>query len=141
MTISRTELITARHIVHYLERKQADYEEDCERDRKEGHRPHYCEHGMNLWTDYDPICGYCEEGMHLSNPMFLRTHALAQAKQFHHKLSELNNAYHLFSRHTPDYPESLQQNITDAYLSAFNQLCKEYGVYNDQHLHDRSHSG
>jgi hypothetical protein len=37
------------------------YLEDCEQDRRNGHRPHYCFHGMSQWTDYDNICGSCEE--------------------------------------------------------------------------------
>lgn len=27
-----------------------------------GHRPHYCAHGVNQWTDYDAMCGECEDG-------------------------------------------------------------------------------
>ena len=29
---------------------------------EDGFRARYCYHGTNLWTDYDPICGYCEDG-------------------------------------------------------------------------------
>lgn len=29
---------------------------------KQGYRNHYCVHGTNLWTDYDNICGPCEDG-------------------------------------------------------------------------------
>lgn len=34
-------------------------------DRANGHRPHYCIHGTNQWTDYDNICGGCEDGVTL----------------------------------------------------------------------------
>lgn len=39
------------------------YEQDCAQDRAEGHRPHYCIHGTNQWTDYDNICGGCEDSL------------------------------------------------------------------------------
>lgn len=48
--------------VQRLREIQNNYDAECETDRKEGHRPHYCIHGMNLWVDYDPICGPCEDG-------------------------------------------------------------------------------
>lgn len=38
--------------------EEASYAED-------GYRPHYCIHGTNQWTDYDNICGGCEEGISL----------------------------------------------------------------------------
>ena len=41
----------------------ARYEEDCAYDREQGHRPHYCIHGTNQWTDYDNICGGCEDSL------------------------------------------------------------------------------
>ena len=41
----------------------ASYREDCDQDRAEGHRQHYCIHGTNQWTDYDNICGGCEDGL------------------------------------------------------------------------------
>ena len=40
----------------------AEYEEECAEYAKQGHRPHYCIHGTNQWTDYDNICGGCEDG-------------------------------------------------------------------------------
>lgn len=56
------------------------YLADCERDRRNGHRAHYCEHGTNQWTDYDNICGPCEDGFSLRDPMARRTLALESAK-------------------------------------------------------------
>lgn len=40
----------------------AEYEEECNEYAKQGYRPHYCIHGTNQWTDYDNICGGCEDG-------------------------------------------------------------------------------
>ncbi len=39
-----------------------DYREACEEDAREGHRPHYCVHGVNMWVDYDCACYRCEDG-------------------------------------------------------------------------------
>jgi len=39
----------------------AQYEIACEQAAKEGFRPHYCIHGVNMWTDYDCACYACEE--------------------------------------------------------------------------------
>jgi hypothetical protein len=40
----------------------AEYEEECAEYARQGYRPHYCIHGTNQWTDYDNICGGCEDG-------------------------------------------------------------------------------
>lgn len=45
-----------------LTKETEGYLLSVEQDRKDGHRPSHCFHGTNLWTDYDPICGYCEDG-------------------------------------------------------------------------------
>ena len=46
-----------------LTERRRMYEEECERDARNGHRAHYCIHGTNQWTDYDNICGPCEESL------------------------------------------------------------------------------
>lgn len=40
----------------------ADYKEECEAELKQGYRPSACIHGVSQWTDYDNICGWCEDG-------------------------------------------------------------------------------
>lgn len=40
----------------------AEYQAECDEAYSDGYRPHYCRHGVNLWTDYDPMCGACEDG-------------------------------------------------------------------------------
>ena len=44
-----------------LRKRDAAYREECEEYAKQGYAPHYCKHGTNLWTDYDNICGPCED--------------------------------------------------------------------------------
>jgi hypothetical protein len=63
------------------ERDYAEYVEACEQDRREGFRPHYCEHGTNCWTDYDNICGPCEDGITMRDGVQRRERALAEAKR------------------------------------------------------------
>lgn len=65
-------------------RYRADYAEylaACESDRRDGYRPRECEHGTDQWTDYDKICGGCEEGITMRDGLQRRTRALAEAKR------------------------------------------------------------
>lgn len=55
----------------YAEAKQ-DRADDVAVDAANGHRPNYCIHGTNQWTDYDNICGGCEEGVTLLNMSVMR---------------------------------------------------------------------
>jgi hypothetical protein len=52
-------------ILKSLRERDREYQEACEADWRRGFRPHYCPHGMNLWVDWDPICGPCEESLTL----------------------------------------------------------------------------
>jgi hypothetical protein len=61
MATDKSTLKLALKIMKRLRRQWEMYLEDCEEWRKDGHRPHYCFHGTNQWTDYDNICGWCEE--------------------------------------------------------------------------------
>lgn len=53
----RTQQIATR-----LFEQQREYEAEAREAADAGLRPHYCIHGTNLWTDYDNICGGCEDG-------------------------------------------------------------------------------
>lgn len=53
-----------------LQLRIEDYNEmlaDC---AKHGYRAQYCIHGTNQWTDYDNICGHCENGHDPRNQTF-----------------------------------------------------------------------
>lgn len=71
-------------LAHAIERKlwanYLEYLEACEEDHKRGYRAHYCEHGTNNWTDYDNICGPCEDGLFMSDPITRRRYAIDTAK-------------------------------------------------------------
>jgi hypothetical protein len=70
-------------IAHRLERKfwaeYQEYVEACEKDYSRGHAPSHCEHGTNLQTGYDNICGPCEEGWTMADGLQRRSRALALA--------------------------------------------------------------
>lgn len=46
-----------------VQQNQAEYDRECAEWAEKGYRPHYCIHGVDLWTGYDNICGYCEESL------------------------------------------------------------------------------
>lgn len=71
----------ARKISATLAKNYADYLDECEQDRKNGHRAHYCEHGANMWTDWDNICGYCEESITMGDGVMRRAEALRIAHE------------------------------------------------------------
>lgn len=46
-----------------IKAERAEYEAEMDELRKEGYGPSHCIHGTSLWVEWDPICGYCEEGV------------------------------------------------------------------------------
>jgi hypothetical protein len=72
--------VTQRLMTEYADGYE-QYLMDCESWSEQGYRPHYCEHGTNQWTDYDNICGGCEDGITMSDPGTRRLYALIEAKQ------------------------------------------------------------
>ena len=69
------------------------YERDCEASWKLGYRPRHCFHGVNLWTDYDPICGPCEDGYGWFDRTAYRQLALLEAKTSYKMFEERLAAY------------------------------------------------
>lgn len=64
--MSETNTMAVRLALRHLRRikaRRAAYEEECREWARQGYRPHYCIHGTNQWTDYDNICGPCEESL------------------------------------------------------------------------------
>jgi len=92
MALSKTTLDLAHRIERSLARSYAEYLEACESWRRDGYRPHYCEHGTNMWTDYDNICGPCEDGLTMRDGVFRREYAIAEAKHKEEKVKELLSA-------------------------------------------------
>lgn len=58
------------------QREQAEYDEMVRECAEQGFRPKYCIHGTYMWTDWDPICGYCENG----EPLWSDSRDWARAK-------------------------------------------------------------
>lgn len=81
-TMDRTEKIATQ--LFEQQRKFAEAQREA---AQSGFRPHYCIHGTNLWTDYDNICGGCEDGSFTehSTPREVRAYArmLAEGEAAH----------------------------------------------------------
>lgn len=81
MTTSKAVLSLAAKIADRLYRDYLDYLAEVESYRADGYRAHYCEHGTNMWTDYDNICGPCEDGLSMRDGLTRREYALDSAKR------------------------------------------------------------
>lgn len=79
MTTARSTLLLALRIDRRLIARHQAYEEACLGDIAQGYRPQYCEHGVYQWTDYDAVCGGCEMGETMGDPMQRRRVALDEA--------------------------------------------------------------
>lgn len=56
------------HIARILYREHKEsYAEETAYHAANGHRNSHCVHGTYQWTDYDNICGGCEEGQTMLN--------------------------------------------------------------------------
>lgn len=66
----------------------AEYEASCESYAKDGYRPAHCFHGVSLWTDYDPMCGPCEDGYGYFDPNAYRRLALDEAARAYARQQE-----------------------------------------------------
>lgn len=92
MATSKAVLKLAAAIARSLEQDYRDYLESCESYRRDGYRPRTCEHGTSLWTDYDNICGPCEDGITMRDGMTRREFALDSAKRRDAKCKEIVKA-------------------------------------------------
>ena len=78
--------LRALRILRDLQKQEREWQEAAARDLMNGHRPHYCIHGTDQWTDWDNICGGCEEGL------TLREQAIRMARNELHTEMEAVNA-------------------------------------------------
>jgi hypothetical protein len=86
--ISKQVLTLAMVIFKDYAKQWAEYEAQCEASAKDGYRPSHCFHGTYLWTDYDPMCGPCEDGYGYFDPNAYRRLALDEAQRAHAKQDE-----------------------------------------------------
>jgi len=86
-------VVLAREIDKRLVAQYQDYLDDCARNAKNEHRPHYCEHGTDQWVDYDNICGPCEDGITSADPLQRRYRALAEAHDRLHQANTVSKAW------------------------------------------------
>lgn len=113
----------ARKLVRVLEADRDHYRQEVIGWRSHGHRPHYCEHGTDKWTDYDNICGPCENGETLEDPLYLRRLAIDTANEFWQQVRELNGRWHaLFDV----LPSAQHDAMNDIYTAALDALTDSY---------------
>lgn len=91
--LSKSDYKVAAQIFKRLTDRYNEYLDDCEADRKLGYRPHYCEHGTNQHTDWDNICGPCEDGYSMREPLERRKEALRQAREYHEEMMVFVNLF------------------------------------------------
>ena len=94
------------------------WEQEAAACRAEGHRPHFCVHGTNLWTDYDPICAGCEDhGYNGFDPLDGYRVGLAAVREELRRRDEIMSALIVLEQEAglgPDEPAMLWARATDA---------------------------
>ena len=131
-TMTTTTTMTTRVAKRIFEGMQRGYDEylaDCEDDRRQGYRSHYCEHGTNQWTDYDNICGMCEDGYHMGygeGRTLYRGLAIARAKQWQKDMDECNEAFYKAQKFA-SYKD--RDALIDMQLRALDSISRQHGVY------------
>lgn len=83
-TLKMAAKLARRYWVDYQE-----YLEEVESDYRKGYRAQYCEHGMNQWVDWDPICGPCEDGWSMANGVHRRRRAIDEARSRIERVAEM----------------------------------------------------
>lgn len=81
--------------------------ESCREDRAEGYSKSHCEHGTNLWVDWDPICGPCEDGITMGDPVQRRRVALDTAYEEVRALTKFADALVRHMQVTPSFAKRL----------------------------------
>ena len=89
MTVSRYTLSLAAKISNSMLEGYREWQDECEADRRRGHRPSHCEHGTYLWQEWDVICGPCEDGLSMRDGMVRREIALDKAKRRVERVSKI----------------------------------------------------
>lgn len=112
--MNKSTLSLAAKISRMLERDYAEYLESCESYRRDGYRPRTCEHGTNMWTDYDNICGPCEDGISMRDGMTRREFALDSAKRRMEKVQAITKAASDLRALVPGWeiPDTLWDEVT-----------------------------
>lgn len=104
-TLPKHVLKLALKIYRRMTEHYAAYELECAADLRNGHRPSHCEHGTYLWTDYDPICGQCEDGYSLRDKLPRWQHAKQAATTRHAEAKAMLAWAHDARKHGMDSDE------------------------------------
>lgn len=95
--MTETEFLTTLKVVRIrLPRAVEQREQDVAYDSKRGYRPEFCIHGTYQWTDYDNICGGCEDGVTLRQMVV--EGALRDVREFRRRLDVTGTAVGVAAR-------------------------------------------
>lgn len=83
-----------------IQRTVADWNEMADQCQREGYAPRYCIHGTDRWTDYDNICGGCEDGIFPQDMTYMEvlSNTLAQYRRVRERVQ--NNRHQLSTMST-----------------------------------------
>lgn len=95
----------------------ADYKEECAADYAKGYRPSACIHGVSQWTDYDNICGWCEDGYGYWDYLKQAELALEEAKGTYAEYQKRQGLYR--AARDMNAPEKLLGEIFEWVLEVF----------------------
>lgn len=115
MALNSTQKTFALAAIKEVRAEYAAYLSDMDDLRKEGYGPSHCFHGTDRWTDYDNICGYCEEGLTLQEM------ALGRAKTRYDEVMKKLHAY-------VDASKAFSTELTKPLVSEVNRLITLYST-------------
>lgn len=111
-----------------LQLRIADYNEMVEDCAKHGYRAQYCIHGTNQWTDYDNICGHCENGDDPRNQTFTDVvrNTLDEYRRRQAKLKD--NSQNLLKAHSALVAMGLSDLATKTALEATEEILGRFAA-------------
>lgn len=106
----------------------ANWEAEAKECRKNGFRPKYCVHGTYQWTDYDNICGGCENGDFPQDRTYMDV-LKDTLKEYHWSMDKFEKAQpHLFKALEELRLAGLEEMTTKVLLDAIDVKLGRFAV-------------
>lgn len=96
--MNKSTLVLAHKIESKLAERYQEHLDEIEFWHAQGKRARTCEHGTNQWTDWDNICGGCEEGSTMGDGVQRRRLAIERAKYIEESVGQAMSAWGLLIR-------------------------------------------
>lgn len=119
--MSKMPVAYALPFVAKVRQRDADWNEAAQEWSRQGYRPHYCKHGVNMWVDYDCACWQCEESL------TVHEEALIWAHQAWSEYQDMVQIYIGIIKVLDEHKASpdLRDTIVDAVVERMNNMWKE----------------